>query len=444
MSKQKLAASSRTLYYELLGVEKNAEDKDLKKAYRKKALQLHPDKQGGDGEPFKKMKYAYDVLTDPKKRKAYDQYGEAGVKMMEGNMSMEVAAQIFFNIGPCERIFLIFLLTLVIGYLLLFPILVSVRWDHPKTMSFAVVFCPVWLCLGFLLCVCLCCIPTPTFPDPEEEDEHLRAEIEEEQQKQISDIWKLRWGSIAIISVLSTLLLLLVLRLDRELKCSYFLVIWPWILLELGLFGYKWFMAENVFLMTHKPEWNNNKGGKAQTPEGVRQQKWQTKDWNLFVASFTFPHLFYIVFACILALKLDHTYEMSWWEVFTPLWAEWVFSTVLIFAGCGKIKSQEELAGMTMEERAHEETCGTIMCKVILRCMWLGCIVLLCLKLSHPSSFPAWVMFLPVFVLAGCFCCCLSCFLCCMNSESMVDEDDEEAAGWHADAGNAPTYGTVK
>jgi molecular chaperone DnaJ len=66
-------------YYEVLGVSKTASADELKKAYRKAAVQHHPDKEGGDEAKFKEITEAYEVLKDSQKRQRYDQFGHAGV-----------------------------------------------------------------------------------------------------------------------------------------------------------------------------------------------------------------------------------------------------------------------------------------------------------------------------------------------------------------------------
>ncbi len=62
-------------YYKILGLEKTATEADIKRAYRKLAHQYHPDKGGGDEKKFKEVSEAYQVLSDPEKRKQYDQFG---------------------------------------------------------------------------------------------------------------------------------------------------------------------------------------------------------------------------------------------------------------------------------------------------------------------------------------------------------------------------------
>ncbi|ADE16479.1 chaperone protein DnaJ [Nitrosococcus halophilus Nc 4] len=69
-------------YYEILGVARNASDPEIKKAYRRLAMKYHPDRNPGDKtaeDQFKEVQEAYDVLSDARKRTAYDQFGHAGV-----------------------------------------------------------------------------------------------------------------------------------------------------------------------------------------------------------------------------------------------------------------------------------------------------------------------------------------------------------------------------
>jgi len=64
-------------YYKILGVQKNASQDEVKKAYRKLAHEHHPDKKGGDEKKFKELNEAYSVLGDEKKRMHYDRFGSA-------------------------------------------------------------------------------------------------------------------------------------------------------------------------------------------------------------------------------------------------------------------------------------------------------------------------------------------------------------------------------
>ncbi|CAN5718378.1 molecular chaperone DnaJ [soil metagenome] len=102
-------------YYEIIGVDRNADADGIKRAYRKLALQFHPDRNNGAAEAeekFKELTEAYEVLRDPDKRAAYDRYGHAGVKAGAGQgfggFSFHDALDIFmrdFGGGGMEDLF---------------------------------------------------------------------------------------------------------------------------------------------------------------------------------------------------------------------------------------------------------------------------------------------------------------------------------------------------
>src|SRR5688500_3662672 len=74
-------------YYTVLGINRDASEDEIKKAYRKLAMRHHPDRAPDDKtaeEKFKEAKEAYEVLSDSKKRAAYDQFGHAGVDATAG------------------------------------------------------------------------------------------------------------------------------------------------------------------------------------------------------------------------------------------------------------------------------------------------------------------------------------------------------------------------
>jgi len=132
-------------YYDLVGCKPDATPEEIKKAYRKTALRLHPDR-GGDPEDFKRMKAAYDVISDPSKRRVYDKYGPEVAGVMDG----QVNPMAFLNsLRKRDRMLLVLVITLISGVLLAFPILLAIRWDalgrNETPYPWACAFIPLWL-----------------------------------------------------------------------------------------------------------------------------------------------------------------------------------------------------------------------------------------------------------------------------------------------------------
>jgi molecular chaperone DnaJ len=93
-------------YYATLGVSREADEKEIKKAYRKLAMQYHPDHNQGDADAeakFKECSEAYEVLSDPEKRRIYDQYGEEGLR--GSGYSGPNMNDIFSNLGGFGDLF---------------------------------------------------------------------------------------------------------------------------------------------------------------------------------------------------------------------------------------------------------------------------------------------------------------------------------------------------
>lgn len=133
-------------YYSILGVEKTADQTEIKKAYRKKALQLHPDKVGDtpeNVERFQQLQKAYDTLSDEDSRKIYDQYGEKGLNMV--NSAPFLDPYMFRLLNK-----FLFSCALFAGLMIIFWAFLAARLDNKTSWNWALVFIPLFILDAFL------------------------------------------------------------------------------------------------------------------------------------------------------------------------------------------------------------------------------------------------------------------------------------------------------
>ncbi|KAJ1849995.1 hypothetical protein LPJ70_000098 [Coemansia sp. RSA 2708] len=128
--------------YNVLGVDRDATPDELKRAYRRLALQHHPDRNPGasgrSGE-FVRIQYAYDVLSDERRRRIYNRYGEIGVQMA-GRMGGELLDPLVSSLLSTFA----FASAAVALLLIAFFALLARRIDHANDWLFSVIFTPLW------------------------------------------------------------------------------------------------------------------------------------------------------------------------------------------------------------------------------------------------------------------------------------------------------------
>ena len=324
-------------YYDLLGVEQDASQDELKRAYKRQSLQMHPDKLAQKGQTvteedqtrFTRMKEAYEVLSDPHKRETYDAIGERGMKWLDEPFSVDPQelAHNFANSSILDRskIFAIFV-GIAVAVLIL-PTLVCLHVDGtfgPKASWFATLT-PLWIWDAFILFYHSRVIMMGPIHRPEH--------IPVEEWVDPLPMSKRIFSMVRFILVVA-FELLVAFKLDDIFKCSWAIIFIPLYVWEASTLYKKWPLARMRIVTIEDLETALGKPFSDFTPN---EKELISKRYSV-VPSTTSPEFeaaqklkararhdmiksgFRVAFYVLLLVQIDARIEWSWWLIFLPFW----------------------------------------------------------------------------------------------------------------------------
>ena len=330
-------ANSSENFYQLLGVESDATSDEIRRAYKRKSLQMHPDKlaQRGrsvtkeDQHKFQKLKDAYECLVDPHKRETYDTIGERGMKWLEDPMSMDPQelAHNFTKASILDRskIFGIFV-AIALAFLTL-PVVVCLHIDgvFGNDASWMVTLFPLWIGNAFILFYHsrVLMMPNMQRPDDVPPDEWI-------------DPLPMSQRIFSFVRFLLVFIfeLLVALKLDNDIQCKWTVVFIPIFVYEATTLYKQWPLAQTSIITIDELERTLGRSYAELTPDekesiGKRYTVIQSiSDPDFQAAQMLRAHarqvimksLFRTCFVLFLAIQIDTKVDLNWWVIFLPIW----------------------------------------------------------------------------------------------------------------------------
>lgn len=345
-------------FYHILGVERDATAEDIKKAYKRQSLQMHPDKLAQRGlevtpehqAKFTRMKEAYEVLSDPHKRETYDAIGERGMKWVEEPFSVDPQelAHNFAKSSALDRskIFAIFV-ALAVAVLIL-PILVCLHADGTfgNGASWMLTLIPLWFWNAFVLfyhsrVLMMGPIQRPEHIPPEEWVDPLPMNK--------------RIFSMARFVLVLFFELLVALKLDDVVRVSWVVIFLPLYAWEATTLYKKWPYARMRIVTVEDLETALGKPFSDFTPA---EKDLISKRYSV-VPSITSPEFaaaqklkhrarqdmvksgFRIAFIFFLLFQLDGVVSWNWWFIFSPFW---IMAVVICYANYQAFSEVQQMA----------------------------------------------------------------------------------------------------
>jgi len=384
-----------TQYYDVLGVTPDATIQEIKRAFKLKSLEYHPDKlaQRGetiDSEKFRMIRTAYEVLIDPEKRKLYDRLGPLGIQIYDDPKSVNFSdlSRNFRNSDLSYRCRFYFVFAIIFGFFFIFPILLCLKMNGQITIPFVRVWIPLWILQSIMLWNSLDnvydgmqflhkqrtkmqkhdeenSVDHASQSDDELEEAMREFTMHERIKELVSDIF------FVLIQIFFTL------GLDKTIDWNWFVIIIP----------------------------SDHEELKIQYMTKILKREEEIS--NLFKACIR------SWFGIFIALKLNGTDGWSWWLVFVPIWI-WLGLNCCPICGAW-------LSALTYIHQDEMDIANQFISQGIASACQLLLYVFFAVMSAAwlaTKGFSSFLIFIPIFILFFCvFCFFTTCILCPPNPE---------------------------
>eukprot|EP01041_Mallomonas_annulata_P005019 gene5019-10043_t len=438
----------------------HASTEAIKKAYKKQSLLMHPDKLSQRGvevtadhsQKFQKMKEAYDVLSDPRKRRLYDEIGESGIKLLESPSEINPAELIKnFQKNRADRAKIALLVSLIFAIILLEPILFCLKCDATIKSEWLAIWAPMWG-VDFILLASAWLFLTDKYQPPTEEGEEPA-----EQSPMHLKIWNFIQTCLFIL-----MQIFILMRLDERVDWSLFAVFAPW-------FAWEFMNCTSSILkaIKHIPKPNEESQQKSmlnleEEETGiqmiVQESEYYEKTMEQFLAR---KELIVCLLRCwqavFLALKLSTNGDWDWGLVLLPIWVyfalqlgssyylrRWGQSLIHGIDVEAIMSNGGEVDPVTMLHVQHgQELHAAGFAGVIFQIVPLYMAILLVIRLQT-TTFSVFIILIPIYLAIFCCMCGVGCGLCCLSNIDTNKLDEQmKAAREGGGGGGRPADGSV-
>lgn len=455
-------------YYQVLEIDDNrrCSQDDIKRQYKKLSLNLHPDKLAQRGientpemrQKFLKLKEAYEVLSDPKRRKVYDDMGELGLKVSEGRAAEINPLDLVRNFQRNRnyRFSLYLCILAVFVSLFILPVLFSLKADGTlgKDAPWTAIWTPMWLFDLFILAASFSMILTSEVKETNEDGEEVVTE-----KIPLSE----RVSNVVLTSMFVLIQIFVTMKLDRSICWNWFAVFAPWFVYEavalLNLF-YPAFL-KNLTPPTHENIQLNEEDGNAEEELFRKKIEIEMEYFKEVMTQFQsretmVEHLLRIWLAIFLAVKLNHSVQWDWGLVLLPMWVFFFYKFVMVYVirhWAGSIQREHNIHPEQMEYETDpmkqvkymqmEGLYSTSSSGCFSQCAPLFMALMLISRLDV-SSFSTFLILLPIFLVLGCCCIGVCCSVVCLANTDLDEAEQQLKAaqghGAQASAENEATY----